>query len=68
MITIACEMHWPWYVRYERAQRVYLVRSWVVCLAATRDSWRRKRAGWGLTPPKTSVMSEGFPSVRFGLY
>ena len=22
MITIACEMHWPWYVRYERAQRV----------------------------------------------
>ena len=49
MITIACEMHWyPWYVRYERAQRVYLVRSWVVCLAATRDSWRRKRAGWGL--------------------
>ena len=48
VITIACEMHWPWYVRYERAQRVYLVRSWVVCLAATRDSWRRKRAGWGL--------------------
>ena len=28
-----------------------------VCLAAMRDSLRRKRAGWGLTPPKTSVMS-----------
>ena len=56
-MTMACEMRCPWYWRNERAQRVYLVLSRVVCLAATRESCRRKRAGCGLSPPKTSAMS-----------
>ena len=36
-MTMACEMRCPWYCRNERAQRVYLVLSRVVCLAATRE-------------------------------
>ena len=45
VITIACEMRCPWNLRYERAHLVYLVLSREACLAATRDSWRRKRVG-----------------------
>jgi len=56
-MTTACEMRCPWCCRNERAQRAYLVLSRVVCLAATRASCRRKRAGCGLSPPKTSAMS-----------
>ena len=44
----ACEMRCPWYCRNERAQRMYLVLPRVACLAATRASCRRKRAGCGL--------------------
>jgi len=46
-MTMACEMRCPWYCLNERTQRVYLVLSRVVCLAATRASCRRKRAGCG---------------------
>ena len=45
VITIACEMHWPWYVRYERAQRVYGVFPQDELSRQATSPWV---VGWGI--------------------
>ena len=57
VITMACEIRRPWWVRKDRVARVYLVLSLVVYLAAVQASCTRKRAPCGASPPKTSAMS-----------
>ena len=37
VMTMACEMRWPWCSEKLRARRPYLVLSREVCLAATRE-------------------------------
>ena len=47
VITMACEIRRPWWVRKDRVARVYLVLSLVVNLAAVQASCTRKRAPCG---------------------